>query len=81
MKKKLWRFMSIIIVTFCFTLSARAVEAQRWVNIGPAPIPGGGYESFGMFPVTGRVADIATDPDNPSPLVNWCFFRGSMGNP
>ena len=52
---------------------ADAVQGNKWVSIGPAPIANG--DTTPPAPVSGRIADIAADPSNPN---HW-FIAAAQG--
>ncbi|MBI2867290.1 MAG: hypothetical protein HYX97_03010 [Chloroflexi bacterium] len=46
-------------------LTSQAVQGDRWVNIGPAPIDGGQIgATTDTRPMSGRVAEVAVNPSN-----------------
>ncbi|TAJ94810.1 hypothetical protein EPO44_13800 [bacterium] len=44
--------------------ASQPIEGNTWVNIGPAPILGG--QTIPPSPVSGRIGDIAVDPNDPN---------------
>lgn len=55
---------------------AATAVSSKWINIGPAPILGGQIGTTGNTrPMSGRTADVAVDPANPS---RW-LIGGAQG--
>jgi len=52
---------------------ADAIQGNKWVSIGPAPIANG--DTTPPAPVSGRIADIAVDPSN----SNHWFIAAAQG--